>query len=63
MFCGFTVSSDSKETKLGSSNQAASVSAGKDIGISLVSCCLWKCILTAISGGVDISEVPGCHLL
>ena len=21
-----------------------------------------KCILTAISGGVDISEVPGCHL-
>ena len=23
----------------------------------------WKCIPTAISGGVDISEVPGCHLL
>ena len=22
----------------------------------------WKCIPTAISGGVDISEVPGCHL-
>ena len=21
----------------------------------------WKCIFTAISGGVDISEVPGCH--
>ena len=22
-----------------------------------------KCVATAISGGVDISEVPGCHLL
>ena len=63
MFCGCTVSSDSKETKLGSSNQEASVSAGKDIGIVLVSCCSWKCIPTAISGGVNISEVPGCHLL
>ena len=63
MFCGYTVSSDSKETKLRSSNQAASVSAGKDIGIVLVSCCSWKCIRTAISSGVDISRVPGCYLL
>ena len=23
----------------------------------------WKCVPTATSGGVDISEVPGCHLL
>ena len=23
----------------------------------------WKCVPTAISGGVDISEVPGCHLI
>ena len=23
----------------------------------------WKCIPTAISSGVDISEAPGCHLL
>ena len=23
----------------------------------------WECVPTAISGGVDISEVPGCHLL
>ena len=22
----------------------------------------WKCVPTAFSGGVDISEVPGCHL-
>ena len=26
-------------------------------------CRAWKCIPTAISRGVDISEVPGCHLL
>ena len=25
--------------------------------------CTWNCIHTAISGGVDISEVLGCHLL
>ena len=24
---------------------------------------LHQCIPTAVSGGVDISEVPGCHLL
>ena len=54
---------DNKETKLGSSNQEASLSADKNVGIALVSCCSWKCIPTAISGGVDISEVPGCHLL
>ena len=22
----------------------------------------WKCVPTAISSGVDISEIPGCHL-
>ena len=63
MFSGCTVSPDSKETKFGSSNQEASLSAGKNIGIVLVSCCSWKCIPTYISGGVDISEAPGCHLL
>ena len=26
-------------------------------------CRTWKCVPTAISGGVDISEVPRCHLL
>ena len=26
-------------------------------------CCTWKCVATAISGSVDISKVPGCHLL
>ena len=63
MFSGCTVPPDGKETKLGSSNQEASLSAGKNIGIVLVSCCSWKCILIAISDGVDISEIPECHLL
>ena len=63
MFSGCTVPPDSEETEFGSSNQEASLSAGKNTGIVLVPCCAWKCVPTAISGGVDISEVPGCHLL
>ena len=54
---------DSKETELQSSHQKASPSVGKNIGVVLVSCCTWKRVPTAISDGVDISEVPGCHLL
>ena len=54
MFSGCTVPSDSKETELGSSNQKASPSTGKNTGVVLVPCCGWKCDLTAISGGVDI---------
>ena len=54
---------DTKETKLGSSDQEASPSAGKNTGIVLVPCRAWKCVPTAISGSVDISEVPGCHFL
>ena len=63
MFSGFTVPPDSKETKLGSTDQEASPSAGKNTGVVLVPCRAWKCVPTAISGGVDISKVPGCHLL
>ena len=63
MFSGCTLLSDSKEMKPGSSEQEASPSAGKNTRIVLVPCCAWKCVPTAISGGVDISEVPGCHLL
>ena len=58
-----TMPPDSKETKLGSSDQEVSPSAGKNTRIILVPCCTWKCVPTAISSGVDISEVPGCHLL
>ena len=63
MFSGCTVPPDSKEMELGSSNQEASPSAGKNSSVVLVPCCLWKCVPTAISGGVDIFEPPGCHLL
>ena len=37
-FSGCTVLPDSKETKLGSSNQEASPSAGKNTGLVLVPC-------------------------
>ena len=63
MFSNCTVPSDSKETKLGSRDQEVSSLAGKNTGIVLVLCRTWKCVPTAISGGVGISEVPGCHLL
>ena len=58
-----TVLPDSKETELGSSNQEASQSAAKNTRVVLVPCCTWKCVPKAISCGVDISEVPGYHLL
>ena len=55
---------DSKETELGSSNQEASPSAGKNTGLVLMPCRAGKCVPTAISSGVlDISKVPGCHLI
>ena len=60
MFSGWTVPADSKETKLGGSNEEASPSAGKDTGVVLVP---FSCIPTAISGGVDIYEVSVCHWL
>ena len=63
MFSGCTVLPDSKETELGSSDQEAFPSAGKNARIVLVPCRARKYVPTAISGVVDISEVPGCHLL
>ena len=67
MFSGCTVPPDSKETEFGSSNQEASPSTGKNTGVVLVvvlvQCCTWKCVPTSISNDVNISEVPGCHLL
>ena len=61
MFFGCIVLLDSKETKLGTRNQRASPSAGKNSGTK--PCCSWKPGPTAISGGVGVSEIPGCHLL
>ena len=65
MFSGCPVPPDSKKTKLGSSNQESSPSAGKPlhIRIVLVPCHACKCVPTAFSGGVDISKVSGCCLL
>ena len=63
VFSGSYVPPDSKKTKLGRSDQEASPSAGKNTRIILVPCCTFKCLPTAISGGVDISNIPGCHLL
>ena len=54
---------DSKETKLGSRNQEASSSAGKNTSVVLVPCHTWNHDPAAIFCGVDISEVPRCHLL
>ena len=61
MCSGCTVPPDSKETKHGSRDQEASPSAGKNTRIILK--CAWKCAPTAISSGVNIFEVPGCHFL
>ena len=61
MFSGCTVPLDSKETELGSSNQEFSPSAGKNTGVVFVPS--WRMEVEAISGGVDISEVTGCHLV
>ena len=63
MFSGCTVPLDSKETKLRSSNQKVFPSAGKTTGVVLVPCSTWECVPIVISSGIDISEVPGCHLL
>ena len=53
---------DSKETKLGSSNQAASQSAGKNTGVFLLPCSRMEVRPYSFFGGLDIFEVPGCHL-
>ena len=63
MFPGCTVPPDSKETEPGNKNQEASPSAGKNTGVVLMPCCTWKCVSTAKSDGVGLSEVPGCNLL
>ena len=53
----------SKGTKIGSSNKEAFPLLVKNDREVLVSCLPWKCVSTAISAGVDIPDVPGCHLL
>ena len=55
MFSGCTVLPDIKETKLGSSNQEAFPSAGKNTGVSVMS---HMEVSTTISDSADISEFP-----
>ena len=50
---------DTKGTSGGSDQEAFH----KNNELVLVPCCDRKCAPTAISGGVDIPEVFGCHLL
>ena len=63
MFSVCTVPPDSRETKLGSKDHEVHSSADKKSRVVLMSCHAWKCVLTAISVGVVISEVSGWHLL
>ena len=63
MFSGCMLLPDSKETELGSSDQEGSPSTGKNTGTVLVPCHTCGSVPTGISGGVDISGVPGCHFL
>ena len=64
MFSDCTVLPDSEDIELGSSKQEASSSTSKNNRVVLVPCSrIEKCITTVISGGVDISEVPGCYFL
>ena len=50
-------------SELGSNDQEACPSASKNTRVVLVPCPAWKCVPTAISHGVDVLEVRGCHLL
>ena len=47
----FHVSSHSTQHQLSKTNT----------GIVLMPCCAWKCVPTAVSSSVHISEVHGCH--
>ena len=44
-------------------DQETSLSACKNTRVVRVPCRTWNCFLRAINRGVNISEVPGCHLL
>ena len=63
VFSGCAVQPDIKENELESSNQQVFLLADKNAETILVSYPTWKCVSTASSGGMDISEVTGCHLL
>ena len=63
MFSGCIVSPDSKETELKSSDSEASPSVDKNSRVVLVPCSCMEVHPCRYFWGVDISEIPGCHLL
>ena len=63
MLSGCTVPPDSKEIELGSSNLEVSPSVGKNTGVVLVPCSHMEVHPYSYFSGMDISEIPGCHLL
>ena len=63
MFSCCTVPPDSKETEHGSWDEEAYPSASKNTGVAIVLRHARKYVPTAISGGVDISKVPGSFLV
>ena len=63
VFSGCIIPPDNKETKLGSINQEPSPSTGKNTGVVLMPCHIWKHGPSRTFVGVIISEVPGCYLL
>ena len=63
MFSGCAVPPDSKEAKLGSRDQEASASVGKNVVAMLILCYTWKYVSMATSSGMDIPKVTGCFLL
>ena len=63
MYSGCTVPPNRKEAKLGSSDQEASSSVGKNIGIVLGPCLTRNFVPIVISDCVDIYEVPGWYSL
>ena len=63
MFSCCSLPPESKEMELGSSNQETSPAAHKKTRAVLVPCHTFKCVPTAVSGGVDIFDVPRCYLL
>ena len=64
MFSGFIVLPDSKETELEGATKRFLHQQVKYWGKFSSMLCMEVChYVTAISGGVDIPEVSGCHLL